>query len=86
MTCLGDYYIILYGVHVDTLHEPGRAGERKSGHRYADAIADKHVELGTSCERDARGEEARAMVHAHNIHHMSQTSMGTVERRRSTRS
>ena len=68
------------------LHERGRAGERKSAHPNVDAIAEERVELGTWFERDVRGEEARAVVHAHNIFHVSQISMGTVEQRRSARS
>ena len=71
---------------VDTLHERGRTGERKSAHPNVDAIAEERVELGTWFERDVRGEEARAVVHAHNIFHVSRMSMGTVEQRRSARS
>ena len=46
--------------------------------------ADKRVELGTSLGRDARGRDARAVVHAHNINDVSQSRVGTVKLRRST--
>ena len=79
------FILIYYGVGVDTLHECGGAGDRKTARSHAYAYEDKRDERYTSLARDAHGRDARVMVHAHNINKVIQKAMDVEEQRRGTR-